>query len=248
MVLTRIRRALAWNSPRSKAAAAHRALPAVEEFEPRLVPVCTVVPTQCYLSQLYRDLLRREIDPAGLTSWTAALNSGFSRDQVALAITGSLEYRELLVQDSYNRLLGRAADTAGLNVFTLFLGAGGSVQQMDAAIYGSPEYSLQSGNASVPGFLQSLYLDALGRPIDTAGEIAFSLLLAGGASRGAVAQIVVTSVEAATNLVTGYYTQYLHRTPDTGGLVHFVTLLEAGARQQGVLSVIVGSAEYFANL
>src|SRR5687768_15050819 len=108
MALTRIRRFFARQAGRPGRTKFTRLT--VEEFEPRTVPVCTTTPTQCYLSQLYRDVLAREIDSVGLTGWTQALNGGVTRQQVALALTGSQEFRTLVVQRAYNQFLGRAAD------------------------------------------------------------------------------------------------------------------------------------------
>ena len=250
MVLTRIRRAFGRHFGRSRThvLSPRSYRPAVEAFEPRTLLACTTTPAQCYLSQLYRDVLHREIDNAGLTTWTQALNSGFSRQQVARAVTASPEYVTLVVQGAYSKFLGRAADQAGLNGFVTFLAAGGSLELMYAAIVGSAEYSLRGNNASVHGFLNSLYQDVLGRPIDLAGETAFTLLLATGASRGSVALVVLTSLERASNLVQGYYRDFLRRDADTGGLTFFVTALTAGARQEQVISIIVGSAEYLQRL
>ncbi len=98
MVLARIRRAFARRpvSPRQQTARFRPRL-SVEEFEPRVALACTTTPTQCFLSQAYRDVLNREIDPTGLAAWTQALNSGFTRQQVVRAITASHEYRTVVV-------------------------------------------------------------------------------------------------------------------------------------------------------
>src|SRR5262245_19161719 len=183
MFLTRIRQAL--RGRKSPARIPSRLT--LEEFEPRMVPACTTPPAQCFLSQLYRDVLAREIDPTGLNGWTQALAGGLTRQQVALAIAGSQDFRVLVVQRAYNQFLGRAADQFGLNTFTAFLASGASIEQMQAIIIGSPEYSLRGDNASAVGFVRSVYRDVLGRAADQAGETAFTLLLASGASRSAVA-------------------------------------------------------------
>jgi hypothetical protein len=246
MVLTRIRRILHrhFGQSRDRNAARDTFRPSVEAFEPRTLLACATPPAQCFVTQLYRDVLHREVDPTGLSNWTQALNGGLTRQQVARALTASQEYRTLVVQAAYSTFLGRTADTTGLNNFVAFLSAGGSVEQMHTAIIASAEYSLRGDNVTVAGFLRSLYRDVLGRPIDQAGENAFTLLLAGGASRATVASIVVTSLERASNLVRGYYLEFLRREADSGGLTFFVTALKSGTRQEQVISIIVGSAEY----
>ncbi len=145
-------------------------------------------------------------------------------------------------------MLGRAADQTGLNTFTAFLAGGGSLEQVYATILGSAEYSLLPNNPSVAGFLRSLYRDVLGRPIDAAGETAYTLLLATGTSRAAVALSVVTSVERASIVVQGYYRDFLGRDADSVGFNFFVPALVFGGRQEQVVAIIVGSAEYFQRL
>src|SRR5262245_50553328 len=45
------------------------------------------------VQQLYRDLLGRDADPGGLSSWTGLLDGGLRREAVVLGIEDSLEYR-----------------------------------------------------------------------------------------------------------------------------------------------------------
>ncbi len=49
-----------------------------------------------YVKVLYRTFLGREADQAGLDSWVAALNGGYSRDQVAAGFAYSNEFRTIM--------------------------------------------------------------------------------------------------------------------------------------------------------
>jgi hypothetical protein len=248
MTLTRLLHALARPLRKSRPGTPPARRPSarleVEGLETRLVPVCSLPVNQCFLTQAYPDVLNRPVDPSGLSGWSQALVQGFTRPQVALALTTSAEFRTLAVQGAYNVFLHRAPDPNGLSSFVAFLAVGGSIEQMDAIIIGSLEYSLQGTNSSAHGFLNALYMDVLGRPVDTAADAAFTQQLASGVSRSTVALTVLTSLERASNLVQSYYRQFLHRAADSAGLNLWVAALINGARQEQVIALFVGSDEY----
>src|SRR5438094_7250851 len=64
-----------------------------------------------FVTQAYRDLVRREADPVGLANFTSLLdNRTANRVQVALMMQASDEYRGDAVQALYGTFLHRAAD------------------------------------------------------------------------------------------------------------------------------------------
>lgn len=93
-----------------------------------------------FLVALYQDILGRPIDPAGQASFSSALASGTSRQQVASIILASQEYFQVLVNDLYVRLLGRTADPGGLSTFVTFMQQGGRQEDVIVALTASPEY------------------------------------------------------------------------------------------------------------
>lgn len=93
-----------------------------------------------FVISLYRDLLDRPPDIAGLEGWTAQLAAGASRSSVVSAFLGSNEYLSRFVQTEYLKLLGRPADSAGLSTWVGDLAAGASFESVIAAIAGSTEY------------------------------------------------------------------------------------------------------------
>jgi hypothetical protein len=198
-----------------------------------------------FVAQLYRDVLGREGEAAGLGFWNRLLDEGASRAEIVLGFLTSLEYRTNLVQGLYRDLLGREADAAGLNSFVDRLAAGATVEQVKALILGSAEYFQNRGGGSEAGFLLALYQDVLGRAIDRVGEASFSLLLAFGRTRATIATLVLNSEEARQILVEDYYQQYLQRTADQAGRDGWVSRLLSGARDEHVLAGIIGSEEYF---
>src|SRR5262249_49699222 len=78
-------------------------------------------PNQRYVSELYRDMLRRQVEPGGLAFWSGLLDQGVSRFDVVLGIEASLEYKTLVVQEMYHHFLHRDADPFGLRTFVSFL-------------------------------------------------------------------------------------------------------------------------------
>ena len=207
-------------------------------------------PDQRWLSETYRDLLARKIDPVGLTNATAALSAGMSRQQIVLNIENSLEYRVKFINDIYFSLLGRAVDPVGLDVSlrilggTPFLGGRPTIEQLKGMIISSPEYFLKHGGTN-GGFLAGLYDDALGRDIEPAALSAWSALLAGGISRNSVAVAVLDSAEAAGALVERDYQSILLRNVDSLGLSNDVHAILSGLRDEDLFASLVASDEYY---
>ena len=96
-------------------------------------------------------------------------------------------------------------------------------------------------------FLEHLYQDVLGRPIDPAAQAQFGSLLAQGSmTRAQVVQAVLGSAECATVVVRELYTRLLHRPPDAQGLAAFANALQHGMTAEQLASVLVASEEYAA--
>ena len=80
-----------------------------------------------YVAQLYRDMLGREADTAGMNAFVQILDENeATRTQVVLAIMNSQEYREKVVRDLYVKVLGRDVDSVGLAGWSSFLAQGGT--------------------------------------------------------------------------------------------------------------------------
>jgi uncharacterized protein GlcG (DUF336 family) len=198
-----------------------------------------------FVAQVYRDLLHREPDSAGLSFFSSLLNTGsVDRVHVALAIQTSPEYRGSQLQSIYGTFLHRPADSFGAGAFSAFLAAGGTVEQVEAILAGSPEYFQGRAGGSTDGFLNALYQDALQRAVDASGRAAFSQQLSSGVSRTQVALTILTSAEYRQDLVQSFYQQFLHRSADPVGLGIFTSAFQARARDEQVVAVILASPEY----
>ena len=209
-------------------------LPRLEALEDRCLLQGGPLTNAGFVTQLYRDALKREPDQGGLTAWTGMLNSGHSQDskgqqasraQVAQAFVNSVEYRMDVVQGLYDTLLHRAADPTGLNTWTNFLAQGGTQLQLEAKLLGSDEYFTTRDGGTINGYLQALYQDVLNRQIDPVGLQAGTASLSANdtaASRTDVASGVINSQEGDIATIDHLYSQFLHRAPDSTGLNAFL--------------------------
>src|SRR5437868_7574843 len=141
-----LRRPIGKLQPRQQAPAR---LPRLEALAERCMLQGGPLTNEGFVTQLYRDVLKREPDQGGLTAWTGMLKSRHSQEskgqqasraQVAQAFANSVEYRMDMVQGLYDTLLHRAADPTGLNTWTNFLAQGGTQLQLEAKLVGSDEY------------------------------------------------------------------------------------------------------------
>lgn len=68
---------------------------------------------RAWLSDLYRELLRRAPDAGGIDYWIETMRGGAARADVASWFYGSLESRKVRVRNLYVALLGRTPDASG---------------------------------------------------------------------------------------------------------------------------------------
>jgi autotransporter-associated beta strand protein len=104
-----------------------------------------------FINALYLDALNRPADQNALNAWLPPLQTGVSRQQVAVTILGSSEYLGDTVESFYERYLHRAGTTAELHAWVSAMQAGSvpvfaigqhglTDEQVIAALLGSTEY------------------------------------------------------------------------------------------------------------
>jgi hypothetical protein len=93
-----------------------------------------------FLGSLYCDVLGRAIDSADQQTWEQALGTGTSREQVALDVLSSAEYRGDLVKDFYLRFLRRPPSASERATWIGALQSGATDEQVIAALLSSQEY------------------------------------------------------------------------------------------------------------
>ena len=212
----------------------------------------TVVPdlarpvNQRYVAQLYRDLLGREADQAGLNGFTQLLDQNqISRVGVVQAIQGSREYSQRVVRDLYRSILAREVDPFGLSVWTDFLSKGGTADRLQVLLMDSEEFFQRRGGGTATGFLQAVYQQILGRTVDAVGQRLWGARIAANSPRGSIADEILSSEESNRRRIDGLFRLYLRRPADTNGLNTFLASMRQGATIDAVAAAILGSAEYY---
>jgi hypothetical protein len=203
----------------------------------------TVTVNQRFVAQAYLDVLGRPQEPAELAAMDDFLGSGGTRTQAAESLLSSDEYRGALARSVYDTFLQRSADATEVAFAVSMLEGGASSEELEASVIGSSEYLATRGGGTIPGFLDALYQDVLGRPVDPAAAVALAQALA-VKTRAAVALDVLTSLEARERLVRSWYQRFLHRAATTLEVQSFVGVLQNGGTDEDVTAMLVGSADY----
>jgi hypothetical protein len=196
-----------------------------------------------WVGLLYRDILGRVPASSELTSWTAALNAGVSRDAVAASFLGSPEYAQKLVTQWFEQYLQRLPDSGGLTGFSNALLSGVSERTIREAILSSPEYASDHGGLPA-NFVGALYHDILGRAPGGSEADSWVTMASTGDRLGVISGILASS-EFHTDETINFYQEILRRNPDPVGLNVFVSALNSGTDERFVLKAFVGSFEYF---
>jgi hypothetical protein len=205
-----------------------------------------------YIEAVYRSVLNRNADPAGLANWTSLLSSGtLTRLQVVQGIRNSPEHFTQEVQAFYLTLLNRQADAAGLQNWVRQLENGMREEQMAFYFLNSPEY-LGKGDKH---FVDAMYLSLLGRTFDAAGEANWLNQLGDDTSGTATHAAALTheqvityflySTESLTRLTEGYYEVFLQRTADAAGLSGWVANLQQATPFLTIGQLFVASDEFY---
>ncbi|WP_336491035.1 DUF4214 domain-containing protein [Methylobacterium nigriterrae] len=174
-----------------------------------------------FVEQLYETVLGRSSDGAGAQFWTAALNSGSSRADVADSFVFSTEHMNELqpafnegvfvpdptacdVARLYYGLLDRAPDATGLQGWSAEAHAGTSFSAIAQGILSSPEYAaLHPSSQTDAQYVEALYESALGRSPEAAGAQYWEGALAShGLTRADLAVGISESVEACEHLTS----------------------------------------------
>jgi len=214
----------------------------------RVEATAAPVPRNCnpvgFLESVWQDLLGRAITPGEKAPLLDFLNSGGSHAQVAQLVLNSVEYRTKLTQNLYQQFLRRAAAQTEIDFFLNALQQGATVEQLIAALVSTAEYYQNRGDGTNNGFLEQLYGDLLGRPIDEGSLALFTGLLSRGGARSQVALFILGSSEYRSNQLQGFFKTFLEREPSDSELNFYLTLWLQGARREQIIAQIIGSTEY----
>jgi uncharacterized repeat protein (TIGR02543 family) len=199
---------------------------------------------ELFLTNLYRDVLERPIDPISLAILAPKLSTGTPPQDVALGVLQSLEYRALLVGGFYMTFLHRAPSPTELAAGLAQLVGGAADESLEAALFGSAEYLSTRGGGTNDGFLDALFQDLLGR-VPTASERGTQrTAIENGTPRSQIATRLLTSAEARTKVIKAYLSTFLNRQATQAELDAYLAQLGGGASPESVAATVLGSPEY----
>jgi len=203
---------------------------------------------QRFISEVFRDLLDRAVDPSGLAYWTGILAKGVSHYDMVNQLEATTEFENDEVNLLYEKYLHRQVDDSGLQHWTPMLAAGQTVEQVAAQIVGSPEYFQNRGQGTNDGFIDAIYQDALGRAPDASGSKYFGDELSAGVSRTVVALQIFTTDEYKRQVVQYVFSTLLDRPAEPAAEKGFALALEAGMTDEQLAAHVASSDEYFAKI
>ncbi len=99
--------------------------------------------------------------------------------------------------------------------------------------------------AWIEPWLEAVYADLLGRPLDDGGQTYWTGRLRSGASRGTVARQLAGSNEWAGTVIDDLYADVLDRIPDAEGRAYWISRLQAGMRVADIAAFFLASDEYY---
>lgn len=178
---------------------------------------------RAYVTQLYRTLLRRDPEPAGLAYWEGVvIRSG--RSAAAQGIRQAPEHLGLEVDGFYATYLQRPADAPGRNYWIGKMQEGMSATAAALGFLTSAEYAQSHPDAAT--YVRGLYTDILGRTGESNG-LTYWQGITNTLGRGVAALGILTSDEKYARLVDGYYASLLRRPADEAGRLYWVDQLRS---------------------
>jgi hypothetical protein len=202
-----------------------------------------------YVQTLYNEFLGRTGTIAELDGWSSyASTAGYAA--VASGILRAPESLRRIVDNFYLKFLHRAADPAGEAGWVSSLQNGTTVEQVMAGFLSSPEYfnhSYALNRLTTPdaAFIQSLYVQLLGRP-GTAQEVDSWSNILPTSGRVGVINGILSSTEYCNDEVSYDFSQLLRRTtpPAQGDVVAFAN---SGLDALSLEILFAGTNEFVAN-
>jgi subtilisin family serine protease len=176
---------------------------------PAPTPPVMVNPQSIFVQHLYADVLHRAAGAGEIAPWVAVLNAGASRAQVARSFWESTEHRFLEVDSYYRQYLHRVSSPTEEWGWVRAFQQGASELEVIHAFLVSAEYT--NAHPDSASFVDGLYRDLLGRPVDPAGLAGWMGVLEMTGSRDLVAQAIAQSAESFGRYAASFYSQYLHR-------------------------------------
>jgi mucin-19 len=197
-----------------------------------------------FVQQLYRNVLGREADPAGLADWVERLDGGATRGAILIGFSESPEFQadmanQVEIVRLYDLLLQRMPTTTELQSWQGFLLGYDQTDTLFGQAY--------PGGLDDPDYVQLVFQGFLRRAADSGALTTFgSALTAGTETHGSLVNTLLTSTEFNMFVapVSRLYMAAFRRVPDAGGLDNWVAYVRAGNPLQSAADAFVASQEF----
>lgn len=201
--------------------------------------------TERYVRQAFVDVVRdADPDPAVVDANVAKLDGGFNRSRWVGELLLSDLGRGAFVAGEYERILDREIEDGAGGDLVALMRNGKTRPGVRSLLVGSTEYFQTHGNSTNAGYIDSIYVDLLGRPASAGDRAHWLAQLSRGVKREQVAGLFQEGQEGRRVRVQAIFQTYLNRNVDAGGLNRFSNQLKAGTTEEKVIIEIVGSPEY----
>jgi Domain of unknown function (DUF4214)/Immunoglobulin domain/Regulator of chromosome condensation (RCC1) repeat len=197
-----------------------------------------------YVQQLYRNVLGREGDPAGLADWVGRLNGGATRGTILVGFSESPEFqadmaKQVEIIRLYDLLLQRVPTDVELQNWLGFLKGYDQTDTLFAQHHSSGMAASDYVSLVFEGFLR--------RPADAGALSTFGgALTAGTVTHASLVDTLLASTEFNMFVapVSRLYMAAFRRVPDVGGLDNWVNYVRAGNPLQSAADAFVASPEF----
>jgi hypothetical protein len=197
-----------------------------------------------YVQQLYRNVLGRDADPAGLANWVSQLNSGSSRGTVLVGFSESDEFKANMVNQVeivrlFYVLLGRRPSAAELQNWIGFFNGDAKTDVLFTQTY---PYGLSDTD-----YVRAAFQGFLCRAADAGALGSFTASVAAGTvTHGSLVDTLLNSTEFSLYVgpVSHLYLAAFQRVPDQPGLINRVNYARAGNSLQSTADTFTASQEF----
>ncbi|BBB67568.1 hypothetical protein UNDYM_3315 [Undibacterium sp. YM2] len=205
-----------------------------------------------FAMQLYRDVLFREADTAGVQYWQGQIDSGkMSRAQVAASFMESAEFQSGIggITRLYFGAFDRLPDREGLAYWMQAQKDGMNLSKISASFVSSAEFQKTYGALDNTAFVDRVYQNVLHRSSDAAGKAYWLGQLGNGLSRGDMLAGFTESTEFKANSqskvsLTLDYIGLLGHAPDQA--TFDALLAQSGTDVVTLIGQFINSPEYLA--
>jgi MBG domain/Domain of unknown function (DUF4214)/MBG domain (YGX type)/Abnormal spindle-like microcephaly-assoc'd, ASPM-SPD-2-Hydin/Immunoglobulin domain len=197
-----------------------------------------------YVQQLYRNVLGREAEPAGLANWLDHLNAGDSRGAVLVGFSESDEFKQKMANQVeivrlYYLLEQRMPTATELQSWIGFLNGDDQTDTLFAQSY--------PADLADTDYVQLVFQGFLRRPADSGALSTFgTALTAGTVTHSGLVDTLLGSAEfnQCVGPVSRLYMAAFRRVPDAGGLDNWVGYVRPGNSLQSAADYFASSPEF----